>query len=151
MKKDVCIFVEKCDVCQHNKGETIKSPGTLQPLSIPPSIWRDIYIWILLWDYLNQAISQSSWWSWIVFPSMCIYVLFNTHLLHPLWLKFPWIIYSRFMACLILLFMIAIPLSPTIFDKNCSNYRAPNCISTPPIIPRLIVKLKSSTIVWRLI
>jgi hypothetical protein len=29
-------------VCQRNKGETIKSPGTLQPLLIPPSIWRDI-------------------------------------------------------------------------------------------------------------
>jgi hypothetical protein len=29
-------------VCQHNKGETIKSSGTLQPLSIPPAIWKDI-------------------------------------------------------------------------------------------------------------
>jgi hypothetical protein len=25
-----------------NKGETIKSPGTLQPLLIPPTIWKDI-------------------------------------------------------------------------------------------------------------
>ena len=32
----------ECDMCQHNKGETIKSPGTLQPLLIPPAIWRDI-------------------------------------------------------------------------------------------------------------
>jgi hypothetical protein len=42
MKKDVHTFVAECDVCQHNKGETIKPPGTLQPLLIPPIIWRDI-------------------------------------------------------------------------------------------------------------
>jgi hypothetical protein len=29
-------------VCQHNKGETIKSPGTLQLLLNPPAIWKDI-------------------------------------------------------------------------------------------------------------
>jgi hypothetical protein len=34
--------VAECDVCQCNKGETVKSHGTLQPLLIPPSIWRDI-------------------------------------------------------------------------------------------------------------
>jgi hypothetical protein len=34
--------VAKCDVCQCNKGETVKSLGTLQPLLIPPVIWRDI-------------------------------------------------------------------------------------------------------------
>jgi hypothetical protein len=35
--------VAKCDVCQRNKGEfTIRSSGTLQPLPVPPSIWRDI-------------------------------------------------------------------------------------------------------------
>jgi hypothetical protein len=41
MKQDVHYFVDECDVCQHNNGETIKSP-TLQPLPIPPSICRDI-------------------------------------------------------------------------------------------------------------
>jgi hypothetical protein len=44
MKKDVLTFVSKFDVCQCNKGETIKPPGTLQPLLIPPAIWRDIYM-----------------------------------------------------------------------------------------------------------
>jgi hypothetical protein len=34
--------VVEFDVCQSNKGETVKSPGTLQPLLIPPAIWRDI-------------------------------------------------------------------------------------------------------------
>jgi hypothetical protein len=29
-------------VCQCNKGETVKSPGTLQLLLIPPAIWKDI-------------------------------------------------------------------------------------------------------------
>jgi hypothetical protein len=29
-------------MCQHNKGETVKSSGTLQPLPIPPTIWKDI-------------------------------------------------------------------------------------------------------------
>jgi hypothetical protein len=42
MKQDVHNFVAECDVCQCNKGETVKSPGTLQPLLIPPAIWRDI-------------------------------------------------------------------------------------------------------------
>jgi hypothetical protein len=42
MKHDVHTFVEECDVCQRNKGETFKAPGTLQPLPIPPVIWRDI-------------------------------------------------------------------------------------------------------------
>jgi hypothetical protein len=42
MKQDIHTFVVECDVCQCNKGETIKSLSTLQPLSIPPTIWRDI-------------------------------------------------------------------------------------------------------------
>ena len=42
MKQDIHNFVAECDVCQCNKGETFKSLGTLQPLLIPPTIWRDI-------------------------------------------------------------------------------------------------------------
>jgi hypothetical protein len=42
MKQDICNFVVECDLCQHNKGEKVKSPRTLQPLLIPPAIWRDI-------------------------------------------------------------------------------------------------------------
>jgi hypothetical protein len=38
MKQDICKFVAECEVCQRNKGETVKSPGTLQPLLIPPAI-----------------------------------------------------------------------------------------------------------------
>jgi hypothetical protein len=42
MKQDICNFVAECDVCQHNKGKAVKSLGTLQPLLIPPAIWKDI-------------------------------------------------------------------------------------------------------------
>ena len=42
MKQKICNFVAKCEVCQCNKGETIKSPSTLQLLLIPPVIWKDI-------------------------------------------------------------------------------------------------------------
>ena len=42
MKQDIRNFFIECDVCQRNKGETVKSSSTLQPLPIPPTIWRDI-------------------------------------------------------------------------------------------------------------
>ena len=42
MKQDICNFVVECDVCQRNKGETVKSSARLQPLLIPPTIWKDI-------------------------------------------------------------------------------------------------------------
>jgi hypothetical protein len=42
MKQDIRNFVAECDVFQRNKGETVKSLSTLQPLPIPPAIWRDI-------------------------------------------------------------------------------------------------------------
>jgi hypothetical protein len=42
MKQDIRNFVAECEVCQRNKGETVKSPGTLQLLSIPPNFWKDI-------------------------------------------------------------------------------------------------------------
>jgi hypothetical protein len=44
MKQDVCNFVVECDVCQCNKGETVKFSGTLQLLPISPISWRDISI-----------------------------------------------------------------------------------------------------------
>jgi hypothetical protein len=42
MKQEINNFVAECDVCQRNKGETVKSLGTLQPLLMPPAIWRDM-------------------------------------------------------------------------------------------------------------
>jgi hypothetical protein len=61
MKQDVHTFVEECDICQCNKGETVKTPGTLQPLRFHLLFGR-IFLWISLWAYPNQEISQSSWW-----------------------------------------------------------------------------------------
>jgi hypothetical protein len=42
MKQDIHNFVAQCEVCQRNKGETVKSSSILQPLLIPPTIWKDI-------------------------------------------------------------------------------------------------------------
>jgi hypothetical protein len=40
MKQD--IHMAKCDTFQCHKGETIKTLCTLQPLPIPPAIWKNI-------------------------------------------------------------------------------------------------------------
>jgi hypothetical protein len=40
LKTDVQNFVSECMVCQHNKGETIKTPRLLQPLAIPSQHWE---------------------------------------------------------------------------------------------------------------
>jgi hypothetical protein len=59
MKQDVWTFVAKCEVCQRNKGETIKASSTLQPLPIRPRIWRDISMDCIVVLYLNRTISES--------------------------------------------------------------------------------------------
>lgn len=42
MKTDILTFIAECDVCQCHKGETVKSPGTLQPFPIPALIWMNV-------------------------------------------------------------------------------------------------------------
>jgi hypothetical protein len=42
MKHDIHNFVAESEVFQRNKGEKIKYLSTLQPLPIPPAIWKDI-------------------------------------------------------------------------------------------------------------
>jgi hypothetical protein len=148
MKQDIHNFVIECDVCQCNKGETIKSPGTLKPLLIPPAIWKDISM-----DFItglpklgNKSIIM------VVVDHLSKYAHFlalQHHLQHPQWLKFSWIGSSSFMACHTLLFMIVTQLSQEIFGKNCSSYKSPNCISAHLIIPRMMVKWKLSTSVWK--
>jgi hypothetical protein len=117
MKQDVHTFVVECEVCQCNKGETFKALGTLQPLLIPPTIWRDISM-----DFIvglpksgNKSVIM------VVVDHLSKYAHFCSlqhPFTHPKWLKYSWIISSSFMACLILLSLTEIPLSPTIFGKN---------------------------------
>ena len=121
-------FVAECEVCQRNKGETFKSPGTLQPLPIPPAIWKDISM-----DFIT-GLPKSGNKSVIMVVVDCLskyahFCLFTTHLLHPRWPKFSWIRSSSFMACQTLLFLIETQLSQAIFCKNCLSYKAHNCIS----------------------
>jgi hypothetical protein len=42
LKTDVQRFVAECLVCQQNKVEIIKTPGLLQPLSIPSQHWEEV-------------------------------------------------------------------------------------------------------------
>jgi len=42
LKNNVQRFVAECVVCQQNKVETIKTPGLLQPLSIPSQCWEEV-------------------------------------------------------------------------------------------------------------
>jgi hypothetical protein len=42
MKKDVHEMVQSCMMCQMAKPDRIKSPGILQPLSIPEGPWQII-------------------------------------------------------------------------------------------------------------
>jgi hypothetical protein len=42
LKFDIQMFVVECLVCQQNKVETIKTPGLLQPLTIPSQCWEEV-------------------------------------------------------------------------------------------------------------
>ena len=42
LKSDIQKFVAECLVFQQNKVEKIKTPGLLQPLSIPSQHWEEI-------------------------------------------------------------------------------------------------------------
>jgi len=42
LKSHIQKFVVECLVCQKNKVETIKTPGLLQPLSIPSQCWEEV-------------------------------------------------------------------------------------------------------------
>jgi hypothetical protein len=42
LKNHVQKFVSEFLVCQQNKGETIKTPGLLQPLVIPSQCWEEV-------------------------------------------------------------------------------------------------------------
>jgi hypothetical protein len=114
MKHDIRKFVAECEVCQCNKREIVKSLGTLQPLMIPPAIWKDISM-----DFIT-SLPKSGNKSVIMCGGgspfqICSFLRsFTTHLLHPQWLKFSWTKSSRCMACRTLLFSDRDP----IFTRN---------------------------------
>jgi hypothetical protein len=102
--------VAECDVFQCNKGETVKTLGTLQPLPIPLAICWDISMEFIV----GLPKSGNKLVIMVVVDRLSKYahfVLFKTHLHPPLWLIFSWIMSSSLMACLILFFLIATPLS----------------------------------------
>jgi hypothetical protein len=49
LQNDVQRFIAKCLVCQQNKVETIKTPGLLQPLSIPNQHWEEVSMDFITW------------------------------------------------------------------------------------------------------
>jgi hypothetical protein len=148
MKQDIRKFVAECEVCQHNKGETVKSPGTLQPLLIPPAIWKDISM-----DFItglpksgNKSVIM------VVVDRLSKYAHFCA-LPHPFTAS---MVAQIFMDQVFKLHgmphsivSIETQLSQAIFGKSCLSYKAHNCISAQLIIPRRMVKRKLSTSVWK--
>jgi hypothetical protein len=141
MKQDIHNFVAECDVCQHNKGETVKSPSTLQPLPIPPAIWKDISM-----DFIT-GLPKSRNKSVIMVVVDCLskYAHFYT-LQHPFTTS---IVAQIFMDRV---FNLHGMLHSIIFYRDptfTSNFWQELFISAQLIIPRLIVKWKLSTSVWK--
>ena len=125
MKKDILTFVAECDVCQLHKGETVNTPGTLQPLPIPTSIWTEVSM-----DFItglpksgNKSVIM------VVVDRLSKYAHFCAlpTRLHQLWLlNLSWIRSSNCMACPLLLCPTATRSSPVIFGRNSSEYKALN-------------------------
>jgi hypothetical protein len=148
MKQDIRKFVAECEVCQCSKGETVKSPGTLQPLLIPPAIWKDISM-----DFTtglpksgNKSVIM------VVVDRLFKYAHFCA-LSHPFTAS---TVAQIFMDQVFKLHgmphSIVSDRDPTFtsnFCKNCLSYKAHNCISAQLIIPKRMVKWKLSTSVWK--
>jgi hypothetical protein len=149
MKRDIHTFVAKCNTFQRNKGETIKTLGTLQLLPIPPTIWTNISM-----DFtIGLPKSGNMLVIVVVVDHLSKYALFffSPTPMHGNYSGsiFLWKISPNSMTCLTLLSPTVIQLSPTNFGKNCSSSRGPNCISTRPITPKMMVKIKLSTSAWK--
>ena len=57
------MFVAECLVCQQNKVETIKTPGLLQPLSIPSQHWEEVSMDFIIGLPKSEG---KSYWVWSV-------------------------------------------------------------------------------------
>jgi hypothetical protein len=135
MKQDIHTFVAECDTYQHNKGETIKPPSTLQPLPLPPTIWMDISMDFIV--VLPKSGNKS------IIMVVVDHISKNAHLCglqHPFTTS---IVAQFFMDNIFKLHgmphSIVFDLDPTFtnnFGKNYSDSNGSNCILAQPIIPR---------------
>ena len=122
MKKDNLTLVSEYDTFQWNKGETIKNPGPLQPLPIPPTPW--IYNSMEFIVGLSKMVTNhSSWWWLINYLNMLSFVLSTTLSHQHLLLKSFWSIFLNYLACLPPLHLIITPLSPVNFGKNYLSHK----------------------------
>lgn len=58
LRKDIYAYSRACETCQKCKGETVASPGLLQPLLIPDKVWQDISLDFI--EGLPKAQSKSA-------------------------------------------------------------------------------------------
>jgi hypothetical protein len=140
--------VDKCDTCQRNKGDTVKAPVTLQPLSIPPIIWTSIYV-----DFIVGLPKSGNK------PVIMVVVDHLSKYTHLYALQHPFTTSNMAHIFMDNIFKLhgmhhsivftMIQLSPALFGKNCSDSKEPNCISAQHIILKLMEKLKNSTHVWK--
>jgi hypothetical protein len=136
-------------VCQCKKRETVKSLGTLQMLSIPPVIWKDIPM-----DFITDLpkLGNKSVIMVVVdrlskYAHFCaLQHLFTASTVAQIFMDKVFKLHGMphsIVSCQKLL------VSQAIFGKNYSRYKAQNCISAQLIIPRLMAKRKLSTSVWK--
>lgn len=121
MKQDILTFVTECEIFQCNKGETMKTLGTLQPLFLPSPIWTNVSMEFItsLPKSGNKSIIM------VVFidsPNMPIFVPLQNPSLQHWWPKFSLIKNSNCLECLLLLCLLKIPHSLAIFGKGYSSY-----------------------------
>jgi hypothetical protein len=90
MKQDIHTFVLEFDTCQHNKGETIKDPCTLQSLLIPLVIWRDISMDFIvgLPKSCNKSVIMVLVDHLSKYDHLCVFVSIGTHTF-LLWIENP--------------------------------------------------------------
>ena len=148
MKQDIHNFVAECDVCQCNKGETVKPMGTLQLLPIPPAIWKDISMEFItgLPKLGNKSVIMVVVDRLSKYAHFCaIQHMFTTSTVDRIFMDQVFKLHGMPHSIV----SDHDPLSQAIFGKNCLSYKAPNCISAQLIIPILMVKRKLSTSVWK--
>lgn len=149
IKRDVKLFVASCDVCQWNNYEAIRSSGLLQPLPIPHSVWHDISL-----DFVKGLPKSVGKNALLVVVDWLIKYGYFVPLTHPFTATkisdtFIKEIFGS-MACQKLLSMIMISCSFPIFGTLSSRLKECNYAIAPPIIHRMMVRLKFLIARWNI-